>query len=103
MSLTRRSFLVSLAAAAAITEIDAQTGMPMRSLGSTGQKVSLLAFGAGTLPAVIGVGVMTSLLVRLSSTRQFRRLAGVSLIALAVLATFPWLNPLVLHVIPGSF
>ena len=48
MSITRRSFLVSLAAAAAATEINAQTGMPMRSLGSTGQKVSLLAFGAGS-------------------------------------------------------
>ena len=48
MSMTRRSFLVSLAAAAAATEIHAQTGMPMRTLGSTGQKVSLLAFGAGS-------------------------------------------------------
>jgi uncharacterized protein len=48
MSITRRSFLVSLAAAAAATEIHAQTGMPMRTLGSTGQKVSLLAFGAGS-------------------------------------------------------
>ena len=33
---------------AAATEIDAKTGMPMRTLGSTGQKVSLLAFGAGS-------------------------------------------------------
>jgi aryl-alcohol dehydrogenase-like predicted oxidoreductase len=48
MSMTRRSFLVSLAAAAAATEIHPQTGMPMRTLGSTGQKVSLLAFGAGS-------------------------------------------------------
>jgi aryl-alcohol dehydrogenase-like predicted oxidoreductase len=48
MSITRRSFLVSLAAAAAATEINAQTGMPMRALGSTGHKVSLLAFGAGS-------------------------------------------------------
>ena len=48
MSITRRSFLVSLAAAAAATEINAQTGMPMRTLGRTGQKVSLLAFGAGS-------------------------------------------------------
>jgi predicted aldo/keto reductase-like oxidoreductase len=34
--------------AAVATEIDAQTGMPMRTLGSTGQKVSLLSFGAGS-------------------------------------------------------
>jgi predicted aldo/keto reductase-like oxidoreductase len=48
MSMTRRSFLVSAAVAAVATEIDAATGMPMRMLGSTGQKVSLLAFGCGS-------------------------------------------------------
>ncbi len=48
MPMTRRSFLTSAALAAVATEIDAQTGMPMRMLGSTGQKVSLLAFGAGS-------------------------------------------------------
>jgi aryl-alcohol dehydrogenase-like predicted oxidoreductase len=46
--LTRRKFLVSAALAAVATEIDAQTGMPMRMLGQTGQKVSLLAFGGGS-------------------------------------------------------
>jgi len=46
--MTRRSFLVSAAMAAVAAEIDAQTGMPMRPLGSTGVKVSLLAFGAGS-------------------------------------------------------
>ncbi len=48
MSMTRRNFLVSAAMAAVAAEIDAQTGMPMRPLGSTGEKVSLLAFGAGS-------------------------------------------------------
>jgi len=48
MPLTRRSFLVSAAFAAVATEIDAATGMPMRKLGSTGQSVSLLAFGGGS-------------------------------------------------------
>lgn len=48
MSITRRSFLASAALAATATEIDAQTGMPMRTLGKTGQKVSLLAFGGGS-------------------------------------------------------
>ena len=48
MSLTRRSFLTTAALAATVTEIDAQTGMPMRTLGKTGQKVSLLGFGAGS-------------------------------------------------------
>jgi predicted aldo/keto reductase-like oxidoreductase len=48
MSLTRRSFLASAALAAIATEIDAATGMPMRTLGKTGEKISLLAFGAGS-------------------------------------------------------
>ncbi|WP_321472464.1 aldo/keto reductase [uncultured Paludibaculum sp.] len=48
MSISRRSFLTTAALAAVATEIDAQTGMPMRTLGSTGEKVSLLAFGAGS-------------------------------------------------------
>lgn len=48
MSITRRNFLTTAAMAAVATEIDAATGMPMRNLGSTGQKVSLVAFGAGS-------------------------------------------------------
>jgi sulfite exporter TauE/SafE len=59
--------------------------------------LTMLAFGIGTLPAVVGVGIMTSLLVRLSGMRKFRQLAGISLLVLALLAAFPWLNPLVLH------
>ncbi|MGQ9916251.1 MAG: aldo/keto reductase [Bryobacteraceae bacterium] len=48
MELTRRQFFAYAAAVAAATEIDAATGMPKRPLGSTGEKVSLLAFGAGS-------------------------------------------------------
>lgn len=48
MSISRRSFLTTAALAAVATEIDAQTGMPLRTLGRTGEKVSLLAFGAGS-------------------------------------------------------
>ena len=48
MEITRRSFLSTAAAAAMVTEIDAQTGMPRRPLGKTGEKISLLAFGAGS-------------------------------------------------------
>lgn len=60
---------------------------------------TMLAFGVGTLPAVMGVGIMTSLLVRLSNMKKFRQAAGVTLIALALLAAFPWLNPMVRHTI----
>ncbi|QSA99089.1 sulfite exporter TauE/SafE family protein [Methylococcus sp. EFPC2] len=59
--------------------------------------LTMLAFGIGTLPAVVGVGIMTSFMVRLSSMRKFRQLAGISLILLALLAAFPWLNPMVMH------
>jgi uncharacterized protein len=53
MSLTRRNFLEgaalsALAAQAAATAQDPATGMPMRTLGRTGERVSLLALGAGS-------------------------------------------------------
>lgn len=55
--------------------------------------LTMLAFGLGTLPAVVSIGVMTSLMVRLSGMKKFRQMAGISLILMAVLAAFPWLNP----------
>lgn len=53
MSITRRHFietaaLAPLAAEAVSAQTDPKTGMPMRTLGRTGVKVSLLAFGAGS-------------------------------------------------------
>jgi predicted aldo/keto reductase-like oxidoreductase len=54
MSISRRSFLESAtfaalaAKAAAATTVDSKTGMPMRVLGRTGVKVSLLGMGAGS-------------------------------------------------------
>lgn len=53
MSLSRRSFiesaaLTALARQAVAQEKDPKTGMPMRTLGKTGAKVSLLGFGAGS-------------------------------------------------------
>jgi sulfite exporter TauE/SafE len=63
--------------------------------------LTMLAFGVGTLPAVVSVGVMTSLMVRLSSMKKFRQAAGISLILLALLAAFPWINPGVMHGMHG--
>lgn len=53
MSLTRRNFLEgaalsALAAQAVASAQDPKTGMPMRTLGRTGERVSLLAMGAGS-------------------------------------------------------
>lgn len=61
---------------------------------------TMLAFGLGTLPAVVGVGIMTNWMVRLSRVRRFRAIAGITMIILAVLAAFPMLNPLVLYPVP---
>ena len=68
--------------------ISATTGDVMRSA------LTMLSFGAGTLPAVMGVGIMTSLLTRLSRIQRFRQIIGLFMIALALLAAMPWLNPM---------
>lgn len=58
---------------------------------------TMFAFGLGTVPTVMGVGVMTSWIVRLSNMKKFRQATGITLIALALLAVFPWMNPMVHH------
>jgi sulfite exporter TauE/SafE len=54
----------------------------------------MLAFGVGTLPAVMGVGIMTNILTRLSRTQRFKQIIGLFMIALGLLAALPWLNPM---------
>jgi hypothetical protein len=56
--------------------------------------LTMLAFGIGTLPAVMGMGIMTSILTKLSRTPRFRQVVGLFMIALALLAFMPWLNPM---------
>jgi len=56
--------------------------------------LTMLAFGVGTLPAVMGVGIMTGVLTRLSKMRGFKQAIGLFMIGLALLAAMPWLNPL---------
>ncbi len=56
--------------------------------------LTMLFFGLGTLPAVAGVGIITSVLTRLSRMHRFKKIVGLLLIALALLAAFPWLNPM---------
>ena len=63
--------------------------------GSISQSaLSMLFFGLGTLPAVMGVGIMTGLLTRLSRMQHFKQAIGLFMIALALLAALPWLNPM---------
>ena len=56
--------------------------------------MTMLAFGLGTLPAVVGVGIMTSSLARLSKAQLFKQAVGILFILFALLAAFPWLNPM---------
>jgi len=56
--------------------------------------LTMLSFGLGTLPAVMGVGIMTGVLTRLSRMQRFKQAIGLFMIALALLAALPWLNPL---------
>ncbi len=56
--------------------------------------LTMLCFGLGTLPAVMGVGIMTNVLAELTSLRYFRQIAGLIFILIAILAAFPWLYPM---------
>lgn len=56
--------------------------------------LTMLSFGIGTLPAVIGVGIMTGILTRLSRMRYFKQAVGLFMIILALFAALPWLNPM---------
>lgn len=71
--------------------LSATTGDVVRST------FTMFAFGLGTMPAVMGVGIMTSWMVRLSTMKKFRQVTGITLIALGLLAAFPWLNPMVIQ------
>jgi sulfite exporter TauE/SafE len=64
--------------------------------------LTMIAFGLGTLPAVMGVGVMISVLTRLASMKRFKQIVGVIMIALALFAAFPTLNPMAItpHTMP---
>ncbi len=56
--------------------------------------LTMIAFGLGTLPAVMGVGIMVSVLTRLASNQRFKQMVGLIMILLALFAAFPSLNPM---------
>ncbi|KJV06114.1 sulfite exporter TauE/SafE family protein [Methylocucumis oryzae] len=68
--------------------LSATTGDTLKSM------LTMLSFGLGTLPAVMGVGIMTGILTRLSQMNRFKQLIGLFMIVLALLAALPWLNPM---------
>ena len=48
----------------------------------------MLAFGAGTLPAVMGAGLFTGFLASMARIKYLRQFAGVSIIAMALMTAF---------------
>ena len=56
--------------------------------------LTMVAFGLGTLPAVLGVGAMIGVLTRLAANQRFKQIVGIIMIALALFAAFPTLNPM---------
>jgi len=50
--------------------------------------VVMLAFGAGTLPAVMGAGLFTGLLSSMARIKHLRQFAGVSIVLMALVTTF---------------
>jgi len=56
--------------------------------------LTMLSFGLGTLPAVVGAGIMADLLGKLARMQRFKQLVGLLLILVALIAVFPWLNPM---------
>jgi uncharacterized protein len=69
----------------------ATTGDSLRS------SLTMLAFGLGTLPAVMGIGIMTVTVSKLSRMKYFRLFVGLFMITLALFSAMPWLNPMRLH------
>jgi sulfite exporter TauE/SafE len=56
--------------------------------------LTMLSFGLGTLPAVVGVGVIGGMISKLARMNQFKQVIGILLIILALFAALPWLNPM---------
>lgn len=61
--------------------------------------MTMLAFGLGTLPSVMGMGIMTGVLTKLSRMQRFKKMTGLLLVFVAIIAAFPWLNPMRLQYI----
>ena len=48
----------------------------------------MLAFGAGTLPAVMGAGLFTGFLASMARVKHLRKIAGISIIIMALVTAF---------------
>jgi sulfite exporter TauE/SafE len=66
----------------------ATSGDPLRSA------MTMFAFGLGTLPSVMSVGIMVEFFNKLSRLRRFKQVIGMLIVLVALLALFPELNPM---------
>lgn len=64
--------------------------------------LTMLFFGIGTLPSVMGVGIMTGLFTKLSRMQRFKQLVGLFMIGLALFSAMPWLNPMAIVPVHSS-
>lgn len=56
--------------------------------------LTMLAFGLGTLPSVMGLGIITDALTKFSRMNKLKKVVGVLLVLIALLAVFPDTNPM---------
>jgi sulfite exporter TauE/SafE len=56
--------------------------------------LTMLAFGLGTLPSVMGVGIITNAITKFSKMDRLKKLIGLLLVLIALLAVFPNINPM---------
>lgn len=52
----------------------------------------MMAFGLGTLPAVLGAGIMVGIISRLLRMQGVKQTVGIMLVALAIFSSLPWLS-----------
>ncbi len=60
----------------------------------TNSALTMLAFGLGTLPAVLGAGIMAGKLAKIAKMRHFKQFVGLLLVLTALVAIFPSLYPM---------
>ena len=56
--------------------------------------LTMLAFGLGTLPSVMGVGIITDAITKFSKMNRLKKVVGLLLVFIALLAVFPNFNPM---------
>lgn len=56
--------------------------------------LTMLAFGLGTLPSVMGVGIITDAITKFSKMNRLKKIVGSLLVLIALLSAFPDISPM---------